>query len=229
MHRLQGLPFFMPSQTIYLDESGDLGWSFDKPYRSGGSSRYLTIAFLVVPSGEAHTPKRIVRKVYKHFRFDPATEVKGSHLDSDQLDYVAYRIRDFIGGNAGYCLGAITVRKERVQEHIRADENKIYNYMIKLSVVPSIVASNEVHLIRDNRSIKVKSGSSLKDYLQMALWFETPSTCKLHDFPEESNQNENLVFIDWVAHIVWSKYEDQSARYCNIFAKQMAKDLTLYF
>lgn len=34
--------------TVYLDESGDLGWKFDAPYRSGGSSRYLTIAAIAV-------------------------------------------------------------------------------------------------------------------------------------------------------------------------------------
>jgi hypothetical protein len=27
---------------IYLDESGDLGWSFDAPFRRDGSSRNLT-------------------------------------------------------------------------------------------------------------------------------------------------------------------------------------------
>ncbi|WMN84132.1 DUF3800 domain-containing protein [Vibrio parahaemolyticus] len=38
----------MTSTNIYLDESGDLGWTFDSPYRRGGSSRYLTIASLIV-------------------------------------------------------------------------------------------------------------------------------------------------------------------------------------
>jgi hypothetical protein len=38
---------------IYLDESGELGWKFDAPYRKGGSSRYLTIASLVIsPDGK---------------------------------------------------------------------------------------------------------------------------------------------------------------------------------
>ena len=26
---------------IFIDESGDLGWILDKPYKKGGSSQYL--------------------------------------------------------------------------------------------------------------------------------------------------------------------------------------------
>jgi len=33
---------------VFLDESGDLGWNFEHPFRMGGSSRFLTLAFLVV-------------------------------------------------------------------------------------------------------------------------------------------------------------------------------------
>ena len=33
--------------SVYLDESGDLGWKFDAPYRCGGSSRYLTISAII--------------------------------------------------------------------------------------------------------------------------------------------------------------------------------------
>jgi len=32
---------------IFVDESGDLGWQFNDPYRAGGSSRYLTLACLI--------------------------------------------------------------------------------------------------------------------------------------------------------------------------------------
>jgi hypothetical protein len=48
--------------NVYLDESGDLGWTFDKPYRHGGSSRYLTISVLIVPKDLSHLPKRILKK-----------------------------------------------------------------------------------------------------------------------------------------------------------------------
>jgi hypothetical protein len=45
--------------NLYLDESGDLGWTLDKPYQAGGSSRYLTIATLIIPKTISH--KALVR------------------------------------------------------------------------------------------------------------------------------------------------------------------------
>lgn len=39
---------------------------------------------------------------------------------------------------------SITVRKENVKEHIRADENKLYNYMINLSLVNEMAKHDEV-------------------------------------------------------------------------------------
>ena len=40
--------------NLYLDESGDLGFTFDKPNRYGGSSRHLTIAILLTPKELSH-------------------------------------------------------------------------------------------------------------------------------------------------------------------------------
>jgi hypothetical protein len=28
---------------VFIDESGDLGWTLDKPNRNGGSSRFITL------------------------------------------------------------------------------------------------------------------------------------------------------------------------------------------
>ncbi|MBF4102116.1 DUF3800 domain-containing protein [Gallibacterium anatis] len=47
--------------SVYLDESGDLGWKFDAPYRQGGSSRYLTIAAIVINHDKRHILKRLMK------------------------------------------------------------------------------------------------------------------------------------------------------------------------
>jgi len=61
---------------IYLDESGDLGWNFTAPFRNGGSSRYLTIAAVCVPSAKIALPKRAVRKLYNKFGWPTGLEKK---------------------------------------------------------------------------------------------------------------------------------------------------------
>jgi hypothetical protein len=69
------------SLMIYLDESGDLGWSFDAPFRRGVSSRYLTIAALCLPNEKKHLPKRIIKNLYQRFGWPVAEEKKWSAMD----------------------------------------------------------------------------------------------------------------------------------------------------
>lgn len=196
--------------NVYLDESGDLGWSLDKPYRSGGSSRYLTIAFAVCPSEKKHLLQRIVRKVYNHVKFDPKLELKGSALSLSDKCYFAEEVRKVVSMNPDIVIGSITVNKSKVKIHIRQDANKLYNYMIKLAVLPKVKGEPIVNLIRDNKSIKVKSGNSLIDYLQTEMWFELGSSTRLVDIPSDSKKVQNLIFIDWINNLIWGKYEDNN-------------------
>jgi len=63
---LSGTAFFyaLMSHKLYLDESGDLGWKFHLPNRQGGSSRYLTIAYIIIPLGLEKKCSRFVKSIY---------------------------------------------------------------------------------------------------------------------------------------------------------------------
>jgi len=43
---------------VYLDESGDEGWNFSHPYQQGGSSKYLSVGYIILPSEKKHIPKK---------------------------------------------------------------------------------------------------------------------------------------------------------------------------
>ena len=108
-------------------------------------------------------------------------------------------------------IGSITVNKSKVQQHIREDSNKLYNYMIRLAVLDSIKQEPIVNLIRDNKTIKVKSGNSLIDYLKLVLWFDLGSKTQIVDIPSDSKKVQNLIFIDWINNIIWGNYEDNNS------------------
>lgn len=199
------------SHKLYLDESGDLGWTFDRPNRDGGSSRFLTIAYVIVPDDQIKYCSRVVRDIYSLFKISPKVEFKGTSMDDGQKNIAAGKIRKLLREKTDIKLGAITVKKQNVMEHIREDGNKLYNYMIWLSAIPSIKTYPQVEMVRDKRSIKVKSGNSCIDYLSTQLAFELNSSTRLIDKPTESHTETNLIFIDWVANCVWSHYEDNKS------------------
>lgn len=196
------------ASNIYLDESGDLGWVLDKPFRFGGSSRYMTIAFIICPSEKKHLLRRIVVDVYKRAKCNPEKELKGSSLSIAHKCFLAEKVRKLVSMNPDIAIGSITVNKSKVQQHIREDSNKLYNYMIRLAVLPFIKDQPIVNLIRDNKTVKVKSGNSLIDYLQTAIWFELDRRTRIVDIPSDSKKVKNLIFIDWINNLIWGRYED---------------------
>lgn len=65
---------------LFLDESGDLGFDFDKP----GTTRYFVVTVLALPSASAKRAmekavKRTVKaKIHGGRKHEPTSELKGS-------------------------------------------------------------------------------------------------------------------------------------------------------
>lgn len=213
---------------IYLDESGDLGFKFNAPYRDKGSSRFLTIGYLLCPITSCNVPQRLVRDVYHKFSFNPKVEMKASELKKHHKDFICECTVKMMQKNPLFILGAITVKKENVHPHIRLDGNKLYNYMMRLALIEKIEDHDSCKLTRDNRSIKVESGSSCIDYLQITIWFDKGKTTLLVDNPKHSHTDDGLIFIDWITNIVWSKYEDKYNGWCSIIQPYL-QEIQLYF
>ena len=164
---------------VYIDESGDLGFTFANPFRFGGSSRYLTIACYLCPESHSKYSKRRAKSFKKAIGLSPQDELKGSNLTAPQLNDFSQRVVDLVTQHSGCEVRAITVKKKNVEANIRTDANKLYNYMIRLCLLDHIKELDEVRLIPDPRTIKVKSGNSMVDYLQSILMFDMNSATRL--------------------------------------------------
>lgn len=216
------------SHTVFLDESGDLGFKFNKPFLRGGSSRFLTMAFIVAPNSKKMFLKRIVRKTYKKYGFQPGHEVKGSDLNVSQKTYICRQILNLVHKNPDISICSITVKKENVNNNIRQDANLLYNFMMKLSVLDKIDTYDHVVLLRDNKTVKIASGNSLIDYLQTTILFEHNSSTKLVDCPSDSKKWLALILVDWLNNIVFGHYENSNSAPFKVLSP-ILKNQTLFF
>ena len=210
----------MSSINIYLDESGDLGWKFDQPYRRGGSSRHLTIASLIVPRERKDASKRVIQRLYKKHKWDPREEKKWAEMTTaERLSFTetASRLRE---REPEYKYHAITVQKENVKDHIRKDQNKLYNYMIQLLLMDEMANHDYVTLIPDPRSIKVSSGNSLR--------FEKGVKTELQTQPCDSSQSLSIQFTDMLTGLVQSHFEDGNSEPWNVLQPHI-NTKTLFF
>ncbi len=219
----------MTQNFIYLDESGDLGWKFDLPYRRGGSSRHLTIASLIVSADKRHLPKRLIKKLYQKFNWPTSEEKKWSMMNANERAAFAEAAKRLITANPGLIrYSSITVFKANVQAHIRADENKLYNYMIGLSLLWEMGTADQIEFVPDPRSVKVESGNSLHDYLQTKLWFDCQKTTVLVTRPCDSSCSSNVQFSDMLSGLVQTHFEDGNSAAWSILRPHITYK-TLYF
>jgi hypothetical protein len=88
--------------------------------------------------------------------------------------------------------------------------------MISKLLLNEMAKYDEVTFIPDPRTIKVKSGNSLPDYLQTQLWFEKQVTTKLNYNPISSDQSLNLQFADMLSGCIQSHFEDTNSTNFNL-------------
>ena len=100
--------------------------------------------------------------------------------------------------------------------------------MIGLSLLNAMKGFDEVEFIPDARSVKVKSGNSLHDYLQTKLWFDKGAKTKLSTCPMDSDQCVNIQFADMLSGAVQGYFEDQKHQPYNCL-RHILRLKTLYF
>lgn len=191
---------------IYVDESGDLGWSFDCPYGKGGSSRYLTIAAMLLSEELDHHPRRTVKDLYKYGKWDIKREKKWVEMPADARLTFAKNATKLQEKYRGITYKAIVVNKQNVNENFRRDSNKLYNYMLRLLLLDDMAQYGRVTLIPDPRSIKVQNGNSLHHYLEMLLYEQEAPTI-LETVSWDSRECLNLQFVDMLAGVVGTHHE----------------------
>ena len=136
--------------------------------------------------------------------------------------------RKMCNANADISLHCITVKKQNVMQHIRNDSNKLYNYMIGLLLLTPMAAHADVTMVPDPRSIKVQSGNSLHDYLQVDLWFVKNVTTVLKTLPQDSQFCRGIQFTDMLCGAIRTHYEDGEQINYTILAPKV-RQKCLYF
>lgn len=218
----------MTNAFVYLDESGDLGWNFTAPYRRGGSSRFLTVAALCTPAEHRERPKRLVRSLYSAFKWKTGREKKWTDMAPGSRLEFCRRAASLTKEHSQIRYFVITAFKPNVQPHIREDANKLYNYMIRLMLPSEMIKYDKVTFVPDERSIKVASGNSLHDYLQIHLWFEMNKKTTLDAKPSDSSKNQNVQFADMLAGAVHAHHEDGNSEPWQIIRSAITEK-KLYF
>lgn len=205
--------------NFYLDESGDLGWTFDKPIRKGGSSRYLTISgFIVEEEHEKHIV-RFILEMYSKYGLKNGIEKKGASFSSDHCKFITSQLNKIKSKAPSFKIITITVYKPKVNEALRKDKNIFYNYVLSLLVRQQILNCDCAKIFIDQRTIKVSHGQSFPDYIKTVVWGDDGCNIDIDCEFINSYNNKMIWFADWYSNWVWRRYENNDCEAYNLLNK----------
>lgn len=196
----------MTKTSIFLDESGCLGWTLDKPYGTGGSSRFLVLAAISVPVGADKHVERIIRSLYKKRNRTHSNELKSTDLNGTDRKRVAADIATLTTKYPEVTFHAVVAEKANVNSALRAKTEALYNHMAEQMLSRVMANYDHVDFYPDARTVKPKDKHALHNYLEtrLAIGGHCP---KVTTTPSESGRFFQIQCADILASIVWAKYE----------------------
>lgn len=198
--------------NVYVDESGDQGWKLDKSYSNGGSSTLYTCSFLIVPTHKANLTKKIIEKIYTHWKLDKKTEVKGSELSNKIRLHFARLVVNLLELNKDIKLRTVVVKKKKVPPRIREESfDLLRNHILYYGIRHDINRMTTLLFFPDKRPTSNARIHSAKDYITSKIWFDHCALINIYYRPQNSSDNLNLIFTDWISNTCWRFFENEIA------------------
>ena len=198
--------------NVFLDESGNLG--------RGGD--FFTIAAVVFSqSAGQNRLKRLMRKACLDYSptNTPLRELKANSLSFPQKQQLLNKIST----RADHEIFYITAQKQHVTMLQQGrDKNLVYNYLAGILVMEIIKKYNDdICLNFDQRTTKVASMNSLKDYIRIKAYTTGGFQHNLHVGQYDSHSMYNLQTADIVAGIVNGSYVRQNKHLIGIIEERL--------
>jgi hypothetical protein len=209
---------------LYLDESGDLGYQFEK----AGTSRHFVVTILEVSDRIANKAmeKAVVRtlknKLYgKRIRHrSRVTELKSSHTVSAVKQYFYRQISEI-----PFHLYTTILDKSLFINHLQLNKSRIYNFIthLVLKEIPLEEVETKVILTLD----RSKSKPEIREfdaYLLQQLESRIPPEVPFIINHNYSHDNKLLQAVDLFAGGIYRKYESGDKQWYELFAEKIASE-----
>ncbi|MEK6871495.1 MAG: DUF3800 domain-containing protein [Nanoarchaeota archaeon] len=194
------IAFFKIMKYIYLDESGELGFS-------NKSSKFFTITLLICEVREEREIQRIIKKVRERIlkkRLKESQEIKWNNSSK----YIKQKIFDKLT-KINFEIFTIVLDKSKVYDYLKEKKHKLYNYLCYLIIGECSIDGN-FELIVDRSKNKRSLRDDFDNYIRFNLVNKCPNLSIRH---EDSRSNGVLQVLDFISGAIFNKYEFKNFEY----------------
>jgi hypothetical protein len=209
---------------IFLDESGDLGFNFNKKR----TSQYFIITFLFVPN-KKRSIEKVIKKTYKTLPKKVRKKVNLLHATKEKP---ITRRRLLFSLNKENCIVmSIYLNKKNVYTHLQNEKQVLYNYVtnILLDRIYSkkyIPKNSKIELIASRRETNKFLNENFNNYLELQA--KNNYKANLNIQIKTPAQEKCLQAVDFISWAIFRKHEYKDNDYYNIIKSKIIEESPLY-
>lgn len=210
---------------IFMDESGDLGFDFNK----SKTSQYFVMAFLI--SENEHCLNKIVAQTFKSISKKERVTHNGLLHCNKEKESVKFRLLQLLQDQQTTSIIIIKLNKKRIFTRLNDEKQALYNYVCNILLDRLInknilLPEDSVTFVASRRETNKFMNEQFKNYIEknmldshnlpIKIGIKTPQSCK------------GLQVVDFVSWSVFRYYEHQDSRYYDMIKKLIVEDYSLY-
>lgn len=205
---------------IFLDESGDLGFSKK-------SSRWFILTIVLTSSHRKI--EKCIKKVHRGLKkkYKKVRELHAYHTDA----VTKKRALRSLAGTDDLKVFCIVLNKKKVYVDLRKQKNYLYNYtanilLDRLHNKNVLKSNNKIEIVIDQRETNKFLKSNFENYLKNNLAKKGNSNFDIKIKP--SHAEKCLQAVDFISWAIFRKYERSDYEYYEIIKEKIIEENLLY-
>ena len=209
---------------IFLDESGNLGFDFDKKK----TSKFFIITFLFVK--DKRPLEKIVKKIFQSFN---KTELKSHHgtLHSyKELPKTRLKVLNALT-EKDIAIISIYLNKKKVFTKLQDEKHVLYNYIANILLdrvytKKLIPTDTPIHLIASRRETNKFLNLNFKNYLKDQI--QANHKISINVEIKSPHEEKGLQLVDFVCWAIYRKQEHGDDTYYNVIKAKIVEESPLF-
>jgi len=206
---------------IFMDESGDLGFNFDKK----GTSSYFLVTFLLVYN--KRSIEKCVKKVYSTLR---KKYKKVGILHAYKEEPITRKRLLALLANTDCRVMTILLNKRKVYTRLQDEKPVLYNYITNILLdrifSKKLVGTESVEIVASKKETNKFLNQNFKIYLQSQLIKEHGISITIT--VKTAAEAKALQAADFVSWAIFRKYEHGDETYYDIIRRNIVEENPLF-
>lgn len=209
---------------IFLDESGDLGFNFQKK----GTSKFFIVTFLFV-EGSKNPIEKIIKKTHSELKNRVKRRIGVLHAVNER-PVTRQRLLKRLA-EKDCTMMAIYLNKRKVFTKLKDEKQVLYNYVTnilldRIYTKKVVSADKEIELIASRRETNKFLNDNFKDYINQQIKDNYKGAIKI--FIKTPAEEKSLQAVDFISWSIFRKHENGDDSYYNIIKNKIIEESPLF-